>query len=231
MRTSATLLAAWICLAVASSALAQTSGTSLFGERSFGSGTSSTRNSLGASIGGTPGNRTTSAQADVGQVTGSERFLRENRQPGQFVGADNTDAANLRSQAQGQNFGGLGGLGPLGAFANQNQFNPQGQGNTANQRTVRTPIRLGFTPSRTPPAQLAGRLQVRFTKIPQLENAAVIAVQVQGKTVVLSGVAASDYARDLAARLAMLEPGVGAVQNDLIVDPEAAMRSPVAPQN
>ena len=72
IRAICTVLASLAVLAVVSEAQAQ-----LFGERSIG-GSSVTRRSR-------PGD------TQAGTVTGSERFLRDNREDGNFIGADSRD--------------------------------------------------------------------------------------------------------------------------------------------
>ena len=52
-------------------------------------------------------------------------------------------------------------------------------------------------------------------------NQAPIKVEMEGRTAVLTGTVDTDHARDLAERLAMLEPGISDVRNELIVDPAA----------
>src|SRR5690349_6799507 len=57
---------------------------------------------LGAvGTGGSLAGATTRGDASAGQVTGNERFLRNNRRPGSFVGGDSADTNNIFSQLQG----------------------------------------------------------------------------------------------------------------------------------
>ena len=91
------------CLACGSSAWgqsffdSQTTSGGTFGSRTLGGG-------IGGSTGsqfGSPGSRTTQGQENVGQLTGNERFVRDARAPGAFVGGDSGDAGNPFSQMQG----------------------------------------------------------------------------------------------------------------------------------
>ena len=119
MNTSArtTLTSLLLLLCSASPALAQSSG--LFGSRSLGGGVRSGQGGNPAMT-GTPGSRVQQAQANAGQVSGQERFLRQNRQPGQFVGADARDSQNFFSQLSG------GGVSNSGLGAGGSNRSPSG---------------------------------------------------------------------------------------------------------
>ena len=54
-------------------------------------------------------------------------------------------------------------------------------------------------------------------------------VEMEGETVVLRGTVPSERDRDLAARLALLEPGISAVRNELRVVPSSEPESIPAP--
>ncbi|QDU96845.1 BON domain-containing protein [Lignipirellula cremea] len=208
-------VAGLLWFAPAASAQSTTGGT--FGNRTFGDGVSSGRNAVGGRTSGQAGTQagaTTQAMSDVGQVTGNERFIRENRDPGAFVGSDAGDVSNVRSQLGGQ-FG-LGGLGNLGG-RNQTDFRAENAQTSQGQRTVRAPLRLGFAPLLAPAPVVSARMEQRYLRLPGLDQAGQIAVAMQGRTAVLTGVVASEHARNLAARIALLEPGVSSVQNDLTV--------------
>jgi hypothetical protein len=81
------------------------SGRSVGGSSSQGMfGTRTTGGSVGArnrSFGAAGGGASTGMDASVGTTTGGERFLRENRQPGQFVGADVGDLGSFIGAMQG----------------------------------------------------------------------------------------------------------------------------------
>ena len=122
--------------------------------------------------------------------------------------------------------GGIGGLGGLGGFGRggMNQMR-QGAGAQGN-RAIRTRLRLGLQPqARISPAVAAVRTNTNVSRI--LERAIVapsvgkapITVEMEGRTAVLKGTVESDRARELAERLALLEPGISVVRNELTVDP------------
>jgi hypothetical protein len=170
--------------------------------------------------------------SNVGLIGGNERFLRGNRQAGQFVGADTADArfigatggtgTGLGSLNLGGNFG-PGGLGPQ-----QQRPDQQGQTPTRAQTTIPTRYRVDFTYSAPAATAVATTLQTRLSNIRGLAALGPLDVQMEGRTAILRGEVATDRDRDLAARLALLEAGVSAVRNELTV---AQPQAPAAGQN
>ncbi len=97
--------------------------------------------------------------------------------------------------------------------AQANQRNPNQQTNRpVSPLTRKTTLRVGFETAGPPPQQLTAGLQRRLSQVPALDSASV---SVQGRAVVLRGSVSTDHARDLAERLALLEPGIDVVQNEL----------------
>jgi hypothetical protein len=233
---SAAAIAAVVLMA-ADVALAQTSRT---GTTSGTSGTSQSTNqsasgSQAASSSQSPG----ATDANVGTITGGERFLRENRDPGQMVGGDVAGAGNLR----GATDGGASTVNPFGSSSSRaSSYSPfnsmfnQGMMNSMSRqrRQLRVPLRLGLDVS-SPSTPVAApvytgpntALQTRLTKIPQLKGSRSVMVEMEGRTAVLKGEVASQYQRDLAGKLVLLEPGIAAVRNELQV---ASAASPASGQ-
>lgn len=222
---------------------AQSSGSGTFGQRNLGStlGGSSSSAFGGSSLGSSGSFGAGSGgmqQQNAGQITGSERYVRGARQPGQFVGGANDagmvgqqNAAANGSSGMGMSGAGMmgrGGTGQLGGmFGNQgmNQLNRNMQ-NLQNlgrgqqqQRALRTPIRLGFDRPAVPGPQVTAQFEQRLTKIPQLQVTGPVKVKMDGSTAVLTGVVGSERDRDLAGRLALLEPGISDVRNELEIRP------------
>jgi hypothetical protein len=193
-----------------------TTSNGLFGSRSLGQGISGGPNN--AFGGGTPGNAVEQAQADAGQVSGDERFLRDSRDPNAFVGADTADTTTFFSQTQGS---ALSGLEQFARAAAQRDF--QGQNSNANSRIqLRPRMVLGFSPPNDGARDIRVRLSQRLAKLPQLEILDNVEVAIVGRTAVLRGRVATDYDRLMIAQIASLEPGVAAVQNDLLVGPASS---------
>lgn len=128
--------------------------------------------------------------------------------------------------------GGLAGLGGQGGLGNQRLggqaglqggTGQQGAFGTANQaQPVRAAMVIGFAvpamPSRSAP-QLSIQLARRFSQVPQIQARSPVQVEMTGRTVVLRGSVTTAHGRDLAERLALLEPGVERVVNELAIEP------------
>ncbi len=109
----------------------------------------------------------------------------------------------------------------LATKGRQNQFNAQ-QAQKASRVTnqaqaqFRVPLRLGFQPTTAANAPLP-KLQNTIAKVPGLTKLGPIEATLEGTTAVLRGRVATEADRQLADGLARLEPGVGAVRNELVV--------------
>ena len=188
------------------------------GQGTFGQG----RN-LGGSISpgqrtltGTPGDRLAREQQDAGQVSGSERFLRQNRQVGQFIGSDTADINNFFSQSGVQ--GSAAGLNNRNTNANRNRPNRGPTGRTQ-RRSFQPQLRVAFEYKPVVPAELSAQLDRRFSQALMGRRFGEVEVTVVGRTAVLTGVVPTATDRVLAQRLVSLEAGISAVQNDLTVVP------------
>jgi len=177
-------------------------------------------------------------QMDIaGQVSGSERFLRENRDTGQLVGGSTQGVGNLRGQTD------TAGQGTSGMFGGQSGYSSRSQlsnfmnsgtfGSSRQQRQqLRVPLRIGpnsFPFSSPTPAVSTGpnlRVQNRLARLPQLKNGGSLKVEMEGQVAVLRGEVASQHERDLVGRLVLLEPGIADVRNELQVGPAAPKPSP-----
>jgi hypothetical protein len=154
------------------------------------------------------------------------------QQRGAFVGADTSDTTNARS-LQGSNArratpnNGLAQLQNLFAQGLQNV----NQGNkAASQVQIPVALKLGFAPQPVAPARVQS-FQTRLTKLPSIRFVGPASVTLEGRTAVLRGTVASEEDRELAAALAMMEPDVKDVRNELTVDSSAttAEELPMAP--
>jgi osmotically-inducible protein OsmY len=84
---------------------------------------------------------------------------------------------------------------------------------------MRTVLSLGFeVPPRSQPA-LASSVATRLAESRGVDPLSPVTVTMQDRTAILRGVVPTDHARTIAERLAMLEPGVSSVQNELTVAP------------
>ncbi|NQV26068.1 MAG: BON domain-containing protein [Rhodopirellula sp.] len=117
------------------------------------------------------------------------------------------------------------------------QFNRANQnrgGNTQSTRTIRSSLRLGFTPKARPTEDLrealGKQLQALKTRLPQIasERQDFASVKFEFETsgdVVLSGDVPSDGAGQLLAAILRMEPGVRSVRNDLKIAPTPSAAS------
>lgn len=226
-----------LLISTASEARAQQGATSgSFGNRSMGSSFTPSASNFGGSAaargggggmggggqgglgalgvggtGGTVAGATTRGDANVGQVTGSERFVRNNRQAGQFVGGDTGDTNNFFSQLQGM----AAQQGPR----NQNQQNANALNVRAPQSKARVQIVPGFSYAIPTDARVGAVLQDRLERSQRIEQRGPITVTMDGRTAVLSGLVATEHDRVLAERVALLEAGVAEVRNELTIAP------------
>jgi osmotically-inducible protein OsmY len=81
---------------------------------------------------------------------------------------------------------------------------------------------IGFEVSPRPANVISARFEKRLTSIPRLKILTPVKVTMEKETAVLRGTVARERDRDLIARLALLEPGISNVRNQLIVAPEGS---------
>ncbi len=219
-----TMAAAFFSFAVPAQAqLGNTSSTGTFGTRTLGgtsglSGGGSSFRGTGTAA-STPG--VTQQETGAGELTGGERFRAENRQ-GQFVGSDLADV----SAALGTFSNALGGGAGAGFFSqnrgNQdggggNQGRNAGTGRNSNQPSLRITRRVAFSFRSAITSDFSATLARRLERSQRIQTRSPVVVSIQGRTVVLQGSVATDHDRALAAQVALLEPGVSSVDNQLVV--------------
>ncbi len=81
--------------------------------------------------------------------------------------------------------------------------------------TVRTRLALGFNLKPTARLPISDILGKRLATVKQIQSIEPIVVRMQARTAILSGTVASASQRQLAYQLALLQPGIVDVQNDL----------------
>lgn len=133
--------------------------------------------------------------------------------------------------------GGRGGLGSNQFGGNQfgsNQFGglQTGQQGVAGSLQLRHRVRVDIESSPRAITRISREFAQRLTRLPGLKGLKgvdSVDIAMAGRTVVLTGSVDSARTRDLVARLAMLEPGVAAVQNELLVTPTEAAPDSLQP--
>lgn len=227
-------------------AMAATAEAQLFGERSSTGNRTATgsqnramaaqnragttaRQRIGA--GGNPG----AAAEDVGKITGTERFLRETRTAGDFVGRSASDAgsfvgaqtgaaeAEIRSAIEGQIV--------------RTETNP------ALNRLLNVPqvragmyaprLKLGFEPLALSAPRAEQSAAAKLTLSTAIQSSGPIQVTMAGRTATLRGAVASEHDKRLAGLMLLFEPGISKVENELTVAPAAlqaeAIPTPASP--
>lgn len=243
--TQSPLLCLAIALACAASAHAQSASSGAFGNRSMGSSFTPSGSSFGGTgasgmapgfggvgaggmggAGGGVAGATTRGDNSAGQITGSERFVRGARQPGQFVGSDSADTTNFMSQLSAYSAlqSGLG-------RNNSNASNANRQSGMGNSRVKMPRIQQSVGFDYVPPKAetVDAVLQSRYALSPRMSRIGSIAVRMEGRTAILTGVVATAHDRALAEQVANLEAGVSGVRNELTIVPTFAVPAAAAP--
>mgnify|MGYP002622720736 CR=1 FL=1 len=190
----------------------------LFGQRTLG-GTLSRRPRPGFSGEG------------AGTLTGNERFIRGNREAGDFVGTDAADTPRFIGLQQGRSRGPIrSAITGLSEVGDQNVNQPQPQ-TTPADRPYAPRLQLGFEMPAQPvqvTAGLAQRVQMSLSRQTIDLPVGSLRVSLHQRTAILQGEVASEHARLLAEQLVLLEPGVSQVQNELrvVAAPENPGASP-----
>ena len=197
---SLTLLvtACGICLVMSSSAFAQMGAG---GTGTSGGGGGSNQNLPTLTLGGFSTDNSNSA-------------FGANDTPG---AASNTASQQTTTGRGGNAFGGaFGGQGGAGNFFSQ--LFGGANTTTSSRRTLRAPLRADFEVIRPASNEVATVLNNRLAHIGSLRNLEQpIEVQVVDRVATLRGRVDSESQKELAARMASLEPGVSSVVNEIVV--------------
>ncbi|MBC7852677.1 MAG: BON domain-containing protein [Pirellulaceae bacterium] len=188
----------------------------------FNSGSSSTGSSSGGSSSGGSGVTTSpefQTEINTGQIGAAtpiqrgEVLSRDGR--GANLISSNYDIIGGQSAGGGNQFANL--FSQIGRSMNQGgNFNQQG-GRNAARSTIRIPLRLGFAPKPVSIPQFTAKFESRIAKLPAISAIGPIRVTMEGSTAVLTGVVAAEEDRQLAEGVALLEPEVETVRNELTV--------------
>ncbi len=225
-------------------------GTMSSSSRSTGTG----RSGIGSRAGSAAGSASTLSAAQGydldSRFTGSgfDRFMSGSTAMGQTTagaGAATSGAFGQSAAGAGQmggqsnQFGGLGGMGGYGSMGRfggmgnfgmmgmRNMFNRGMQTNQQAQGKIRTHMLLGFDPASQPTTVVNARFSTVLKRVLERQDVGggQVNVEMDGSTAVLTGTVATEHARDLIERLAMLEPGIADVRNELRVSPVEPTRA------
>jgi hypothetical protein len=163
---------------------------------------------------------------NTGTLEGNERFLRENRRPGDFVGTDTRDRREFVGAVSGETSGPIRSAitGPLvrstPVTASANRLPYTG----SNTRMYEPRLRVGFTGQNPAANQLSAVLTHQLQASHELHATSPIEVSVEAGTATLRGAVASEHEKHLAALIASFEPGISRVDNQLrVTQPGAAV--------
>jgi hypothetical protein len=209
-----------------------TTTSGMFGQTTLGSTSGASPQSLGAGMttgmssnatqGGSGQNNTGMGSAANPSGAAGMQVLQRGGQTG-FVGSSSSTIQNPFATGQrGQGNQNFNMLTQLMTQSQRNQFNQQQAQQAARnasqpQGQFRVPLRLGFQPTVIQPQTFSVIVSTRLTRIPGLSKVGPIEASLEGRTAVLRGTVATEADRQLAEGLALLEPEVMAVRNELVV--------------
>lgn len=163
------------------------------------------------------------AAGNISGQTGQSDNFSIQRDANAFIGGAATNFLGGQAATGASTFGrgglsGLGGLGALGGFGRGNTgFGNQFGAQTAPEPVIRFRMTLGFSHPQPAPTTISTNLSQRLSRIQQLPSAKSVAVTVEDRTAVLAGQVDSEREKRLIEKLAMMEPGVSEVRNELTV--------------
>lgn len=166
--------------------------------------------------------------ASMGNIAGGSSVF------GDQTGGGLRQAGGLNSLMGGQRFGG--GFGSN--FGNQRNRGRgggedfRGERNSRQRSYYRPALSIAFSPPAVSDAAVAQKLNRQVSLLQnrergiRLNGSSDINVTFEDRTAVLRGSVATAYERDLAERMASLQPGVNQVRNELLVEGESTPESP-----
>lgn len=164
--------------------------------------------------------------SNVGSLRGSERFLRKNRSRRDFVGRDVNARQRfvglVQGQASGEVTSSTAGLNVEMAEDVNTRVTPA----TASQNYMYDPrLQVDFDVARPDARQTAETIVYRLEEaIPRaLCGPIAVTVEEETETAILTGQVATERARELAALIVLLEPGISQIVNELTVVPSPQM--------
>ncbi len=190
----------------------------------FNSGSSSTSSGTSSGSGSGGGNSAAQTTIETGQIGAATPITRgaaiERTTTGANLINSNPDIIGGQSSGNTNQFANL--FSQIGRSINQGgNFNQQGGRNTT-RSTIRIPLRLGFAAKPISVPQFTAKFEGRIANLHGLSTIGPIRVTMEGSTAVLKGVVASEQDRQMAEGVALLEPEVETVRNELKVQPGAA---------
>jgi hypothetical protein len=172
-----------------------------------------------------PTGPTTQSQEDVGQLQGTERFLRGNRSLQDFVGADTRERGGfVGEQAAAASGAVVSAVRDLRPRREMNLNQPLRASRSSQLYHPR--LRVDFSFDRLSGEQLGARIRDQLQVTETLGLQGPIEVSVAAGTATLRGAVASAHDREMAELLVRFEPGISTVINELAVQPPSPSDRP-----
>ena len=172
-----------------------------------------------------PGMRAQSLE-DVGTLSGNERFLRSNRSRSDFVGVDIRDHVGFVGAVQANKTTRV--VSPTaGLRVEIGTTSPvnQPRGGPSQSGLYEPRLQLGFNVPLLGTKAADPRVAAKLQSLEALKRLGRIEVSVEGQTATLRGVVPSAHAARLATLLALFEPGIESVRNELQIGTVASPQS------
>jgi hypothetical protein len=206
--------------------MGSSSSTGAFGQRTLGAGAGAGRSNFGtgqamgfnnlSSVGTTPG-----ANFRAQSFIGADPSLMGALIGAGLQGAGGTTGMNGQYGGMNGQFGGTSGQYGQNNRRNQNQMGQNGMnrggGNSSGttSKAVSTTYYVDFDHPSISSSKVATKLSTELSQSKSISALGPITVQMEGRSAILRGIVGSEHERSLAERLALLEPGVSQVQNEL----------------
>ena len=197
------------------------SSSSLFNSGSSTNGNSSSGGNSGGNGAGGAGTGNAQTTIETGRLGDATPITRgraiERNASSEYLITSNPDLVGGQPMSGNNQFANL--FSQIGRQINQGgNFNQQGGRNArASASAIRVPLRIGFAPKPLAGPQVTARFESRIANLNGLTAIGPIRVTMEGSTAILTGVVASEQDREVAEGVAMLEPEVGSVRNELTV--------------
>ncbi len=166
-----------------------------------------------------------SADAEVGSISGAERFMRNRRRRTAFVGRDLNEMSSFVGEIQGSTSGNV------RAAVSGLRLRLQRNANLTAQRTNQAargiyepPLAIGFDVEPLAPAAQEARLEKLLNDSHRIHHVGPLSVTVDDRIATLAGVVASAEDRQLAEAYLRFEPSVSQVVNRLTIQPRPGSR-------
>lgn len=170
------------------------------------------------------------SDADTGTLTGSERFLRGNRQRTQFVGADTADLPRFVGSVQSRTMGEV--QSAMTGFRVEQGTNVNltaAAGGLRRTNIERPRLTVGFEATGRSSEAIRQTLEQQLARSPSLASIGPVEVLVEGQTAILRGTVVSAQDAELAALVVGFEPGIDQVRNELTIAPPGQIWAPGTP--